>query len=208
MEEFAEIQRLTERLTDLLPHRFEVIHSLEDGTVIPVEALSEDHSIGLYAEVVPYKIRQNLGGYQSVEIADFLPRQQVERVATGVRVEWFLEYTPLRGVRFRAERLQYLEEGWWAQTAEVTYPAATVLALLSAVKSLYGAAYLYLNTELPMPLWVRPAPLDQPTPGGQVVLQARGEGRLLPTNIHTECPMEYARRWAGAARSYYRIAEP
>src|SRR5690348_13632286 len=125
MDELAEIQRLAERLSPLLPHRFEVIRSLEEDLPIPIEALSEDHSLGLYVEVVPYKLRQNLAGYQPVEIADFLPQQSWERIATGIRGEWFLEYPALRGVRFRAERLQYLEEGWWAQTSEVHYPAAT-----------------------------------------------------------------------------------
>jgi hypothetical protein len=125
----------------------------------------------------------------------------------GLRADWYLEYVPLRGVRFRAERLQYLEEGWWAVTSEVKYPAQTVLALLHLLKQRYGAAHLLINAELPMPLWLRPAPLGQDSGGVEAVVQARGEGRMLPTNIHTECPMEYASRWAEAARSYYRILE-
>ena len=207
MEALAQIQNFIERITPLLPHHFEVIAALDDGTAIPAEALSQDHSLGLYAESIPYKMRQNLAGYQLVEVADFLPRQCCERTATGTRVEWLLEYPPLQGVRFRTERLQYLEEGWWAETAEVCYPAETVLTLLHVFKTLYGTVSLCLNTELPMPLWIRSAPLGQPTTEVQAVVQARGEGRVLPTNIHTECPMEYARRWAQAARSYYRTVE-
>src|SRR5579883_3381878 len=123
MEALAPLQNLIERITPLLPHRFDVITALDDGTPIPLEALSEDHSIGLYGETIPYKMRENLAGYQWVEIADFLPQQRVARTATGARVEWFLEYPPLRDARFRTERLQYLDEGWWAETAEVYYPA-------------------------------------------------------------------------------------
>jgi hypothetical protein len=203
----AEIERLAAQVSSLIPHRFEIITRLDDGTAIPPEALSEDHSLGLYGEIVPYKMRENLAGYRQIEIADLVPQQELARSATGMRAGWFLEYPPLRDVRFRAERLQYLEEGWWAVTAEVKYPAETTLALLYTIKQLYGAAHLYLNTELPMPLWIRPAPLGEETQGAQAVIQARGEGRILSTNIHTECPMETARRWAGAARNYYRIAE-
>jgi hypothetical protein len=102
-------------------------------------------------------------------------------------------------VRFRAERLQYLGQGWWAVTSEVKYLGQTVLALLHLLKRRYGAAR------------GRPGPpsheKNRESGDAEAAVQARGEGRVLPTNIHTECPMEYARRWADAARDYYRIAE-
>lgn len=207
MQTLVEIQRLADRLATMIPHRFEVITRLPDGPEIPPEALSEDHSLGLYGEVVPYLMRQAVAGYRAVEVADLSPQVVLQRTPTGIQASWFLECPGLRGVRFRTERLQYLEDGWWATAPEVHYPAETVLAALHAVKALYGAAYLYLNTELPMPLWVRPAPLGEPVAGAQAVVQARSEGRVIPTNIHTECPMEYARRWAAACRTYYRVAE-
>jgi hypothetical protein len=206
MDTLSEIQRLAAQLTPLVPHLFTLITALDDGTAIPPEALSDDHSIGLYGDVIPYLMRQSLEGYREIEVADLLPQSIVTAGPAGADVRWFLEYPALRGVRFRSERLQYLDEGWWAVTPEVKYPANTVLAALHAVKALYGAAHLYINAELPMPLWIRPAPLAGDTPGAQAVIQARGENRLLPTNIHTECPMAYARRWAETARGYYRIA--
>lgn len=203
----AEIRKVAEQLSRVLPHSFEIITALPDGTPIPPEALSEDHTIGLYGEAIPRKMRESADGFREVEIADFLPQLVMEPTSTGASAQWFLEYPPLRDVRFRAERLQYLEEGWWAVTSEVKYPAGTVLCLLHAVKARYGSARICLNTELPMPLWVRSAPLGAGSRGVEAVVQARGEGRVLLTNIHSECPMDFARRFAEAARHYYRIAE-
>jgi hypothetical protein len=201
----AELTETAAQLSTLLPHRFDVITALSDGTAIPAEALSEDHTLGLYGDVIPRKMRENASGFREVEVADLLPRMELQRTSTGASVQWSLECPALRNVRFRAERLQYLEEGWWAVTSEVTYPAATVLGLLHVIKARYGSARLYVNTELPMPLWIRATPLDEANRGIQAVVQARGEGRVLLTNIHTECPMEFARQFATAARSYYRL---
>jgi hypothetical protein len=201
----AEIEDFATEASTLIPHRFTLITALDDGTTIPPEALSEDHSLGLYGAIIPYKMRENLSGYREIEVADLRPQQVLTATATGARLEQFLEYPPLRGVRFRAERLQYLEEGWWATIAQVTYVSRTVLALLYLVKRRYGAAQLCLNTELPMPLWIRSAPLAGEATGVQAVIQVRDENRTRPTNIHTECPMAYARRWAAQARTYYEI---
>lgn len=201
----AELTRTAEQLSELLPHRFDVITDLPDGTPIPPEALSEDHTIGLYGDVIPRKMRENAAGFREVEIADFLPQLALERTSLGVSAQWSLEYSALRNVRFRAERLQYLEEGWWAVTAEVKYPAATVLSLLHVVKARYGSVRMYVNAELPMPLWIRSAPPGESNNGVQAAVQARGEGRVLLTNIHTECPMGFARQFAAAARGYYRL---
>lgn len=183
---------------------FEVIAALGDGTAIPAEALNEDHTIGLYSPVIPRKMRENLAGFREIEVADLRPGASLSEGATGGTAEWFLEYPGLREVRFRAERLQYLEEGWWAVTREVVYPARAVLALAFAMKQQYGAVHLCLNVELPMPLWLRPASLGEETSQVQAVIQARGEGRVLFTNIHSECTLAYAAQWAEAARSYYR----
>jgi hypothetical protein len=207
----SELERFAEEASKLIPHRFEVVTGLDDGTRIPAEALSEDHTVGLYVEVIPRKMRENLDGFRSIEVADLVPQASE---AQGL----FLEYEPLRNTRFRAERLQFLEEGWWAETSEVKYPAGTVLGLMHVMKELYGAAHLCINGELPMPLWIRSAPGEEAgtvealAPGeetGRVeaVVQARGEGRVLLTNIHSECPMEFARRFAEAARGYYRLAD-
>jgi len=82
-----------------------------------------------------------------------------------------------------------------------------VLGLLRVIKQRYGSARLYVNGELPMPLLIRSAPLGEESQAVQAVVQARGEGRVLLTNIHTECPIGYARQWAEAARAYYRTVE-
>jgi hypothetical protein len=201
----AELTQVAEDLSTVLPHRFDVITALPDGTSIPPEALSEDHTIGLYGDVIPRKMRENADGFREIEVADLLPQLALERTTTGATVQWFLECPALRNVRFRAERLQYLEEGWWGVTGEVKYPAATVLGLLHVVKARYGLARIYLNTELPLPLWIRSTPLNESNPGVQAAIQARGEGRVLLTNIHTECPMDFARQFAAAARHYYRL---
>lgn len=203
----AAIEAFATEASTLIPHRFTVITALDDGTTIPTEALSEDHSIGLYGAIIPYKMRESLSGFREIEVADLVPHQVLTATAPGARVEQYLEYVPLRGVRFRAERLQYLEEGWWATIPQVKYVSLTVLALLHLVKRHYGSAHLCLHTELPMPLWIRSAPLAEEATGVQAVIQVRDENRTRPTNIHTECPMTYARRWAAQARTYYQLAE-
>lgn len=202
----VEIGIFAERAAAVIPHKFEIITSLGDGTAIPPEALSEDHTVGLYGDVVPRKMREDAAAFQEIDIADLLPQVTAEPGPTGLRGEWFLECPGLRNVRFRAEKLQYLEEGWWAVTSEVKYPAATVLALLYVMKALYGSARICLNTETPMPLWLRPTPLGEDARGVQAVVQARGEGRVLYTNIHSECTMEFARQFVDAVRGYYRTS--
>ena len=206
-ETAAEIRAVADLLAGRSAHRFDVFAALGDGTPIPVEALSEDHTIGLYGAVVPRKMRDSLGGFREVEVADFVAQRMLTGTSTGAQIEWFLEYPGLRDVRFRAERLQYLDEGWWAVTREVKYPAETVLACIHLMKERYGAAHLFLNTELPMPLWIRSDPMGKQARGVQIVIQAQGEGRILFTNIHSECTMDYARAWAEAARGYYRVPE-
>lgn len=203
----AEIEAVAGELSTALPHTFSIITTLADGSTIPPEALSEDHTIGLYRTAIPRKMRESLAGFREVDIADFLPQQIVEVTRTGSKADWFLEWPSLRNVRFRTERLQYIEEGWWAVTSEVKYPAVTVLAVMHAIKRRYGAARICLNAELPMPLWIRAAPLGQAAVGVEVAIQARGEGRTLPTNIHSECSLEAARPYAHAVRNYYRAAE-
>jgi hypothetical protein len=206
-EGLLELKRAAAEVERLLPHRFEIITALADGTPIPAEALSEDHTIGLYAGTIPRKMRDAAAGFQEVEIGDFLPQRPGRADGESASGEWHLEYPPLRGVRFRAERLQYLEEGWWAVTGEVKYPASAVLALLYVTKQRYGSAQMLVNTELPMPLWIRPGAGGKAAGAVEAVVQARGEGRVLFTNIHSECPMEYARQFAEAARGYYRLAD-
>ena len=204
----TEIGAVAALLAELLPHAFGIITALGDGTPIPEEALSEDHTIGLYGAVIPRKMRDNLEGFREIEVADLVPQTELARTPTGTRADLYLEFPGLRGVRFRAERLQYLEEGWWAVTREVKYPAEALLACSHVIKQRYDEVHLYLNGELPMPLWVRSDPLEEPARGVQIVLQARGEGRVLLTNIHSECTMDYAAQFAEAARGYYRLAEP
>lgn len=190
----------------LIPHRFDLVTSLDDGTRIPVEALSEDHTVGIYAEVAPRKMRDHLDGYREVSLAELRPVVAPAQSPAGVAHDVFLEYVPLRGVRFRAEELQYLEEGWDAALPEVKYPALSVLALTHLVGEVFGQVLVYLNGALPMPLWIRSQPIVAKETGVQVAIQARAGDRMRPTNIHTECPMAYARRWVSAARGYYEPA--
>lgn len=116
------IGAFSEAATLGVPHRFTLIRSLDDGTAIPPEALSDDHSLGVYRDVAPRKMREHLDGYERIEISDLLPKSTLEMGATGSRHEWFLEYAPLRGVQFRAEQLQYLEECWAATLSEGSIP--------------------------------------------------------------------------------------
>jgi hypothetical protein len=196
-----------EAASGLVAHRFDVITALDDGTPIPTEALSEDHTIGLYGSVAPRKMRDHAGGYRRLTIPELRPQSLVSRTPEGSRTDLFLEYVPMRGVRFRAEELQFLEEGWWARISEVKYPAVTVLTFAHLISESFGDVEIYLNPELPMPLWLRSQPLDADPVEIQVAIQARAGDRMRPTNIHTECPMDYARRWAEAARSYYDLAD-
>lgn len=197
------IREFCDHVEPLIPHRFDVIDHLDDGTVIPTEALSEDHSIGVYWDVSPRKMRERQHEYAPVQIHEFTPLETWSPTIAGARHEWYLEYSPMRGVRFRAEWLQYLEDGWDASLATVTYPAATAITLANVLSSRYGGAFLYFNRTTPMPLWLRSRPMGSEEVGISVVVQVQSGGRMSPTNIHTECPLEYARRWKDQARSYF-----
>ncbi|MCC6446982.1 MAG: hypothetical protein IT210_26455 [Armatimonadetes bacterium] len=193
------IERFARLAEQVLPHRFDIIEQLDDGTRIPSEALSEDHTIGLYYEQIPLKMLDEEEAFIEVGWDDF-ERQ------TGPDGD-YLEYAPLRHVRFRAEKMQYLTEGWWVTTPCVRYPAATAEALARLMEESYGEAHLYLHPKMPMPLWIRTESKGQDYEGVQAVIQARGPDRMLPVNIHTEVTMEYARRWEELARSYYLLAD-
>ena len=199
--------QIIRELTPLLPHRFDKISALGDGTAIPIEALSEDHTIGIYGQLIPRLMRNCLAEFQEVQLSDFIPQTASISTATGYKTDLYLEYPPLRNTRFRTEKLQYIEYGWWAITSEVKYPLLTVLTIAYLMKKLYGVIHLYINATTPMPLWLRSTPMNIETPHPQVVIQARGEDRILFTNIHTECSIEYSRQWAEAIKKYYRISE-
>jgi hypothetical protein len=187
----------------LLAHRFDVVVALDDGTAIPPEALSEDHTIGIYGDVAPRKMREHVDGYRLASLQELRLQSRMTSTPEGWKTELFLEHAGLRGVRFRAEDLQYLEDGWWATISEVKYPAVTVLILAHLIQESVGESYVYLNDRLPMPLWIRSRPLESPNVEVQVAIQVRAGDRMRPTNIHTECSIEYGRRWVEAARSYY-----
>jgi hypothetical protein len=193
----------------MLPHHFDVVDSLGEDTSIPVEALSEDHSIGIYSSVPPRKMREHQDSYCRVDIAELLLQTQLTFHVTGVRYESYLEYVPLRGVRFRVEELQYLEQGWGATLSEVKYPTNTVLVLLYLVMDRYGSVFLYLNKRSPMPLWIRATPIGELDSSVQCAIQARSGDRMRPTNIHTDVTIEYARRWADGVQEFFeRSPEP
>lgn len=202
--EMSTIRDFADAAEAVIPHRFEIIDRLADGTAIPVEALSEDHSIGIYAGVAPRKMREQENGYVRTRPEAFVSRLRSHATPSGMDIRSFIEYVPLRGVRFRAEKLQYLEEGWTATIPEVVYPTHSVLALMNLVHERFGEAFLYLNTTLPMPLWLRSHAIGEPA-AVQVALQAYAGGRIRPTNIHSECTMEYARAWVEDARGYFEI---
>jgi hypothetical protein len=207
MDDVATIRQFATAADLLLPHRFDVLEALPDGPTIPAEALSEDHTIGIYCGTSPRKMRDHRAGYRPIDVADFALLETMQRTPFGVRLEAYLEYVPLRGVRFRTEELQYLEEGWWASLPEVKYPAHTTLTLLHLVKEAFGEVHSYLNPDRPMPLWIRAAPLDTAEPVLQFAVQARSGDSMRPTNIHTEAPMDYARRWVDGVHVFFPEAE-
>lgn len=205
MDDALTVKAIAHGAANLVSHRFEVIDTLLDGSRIPVEALSEDHSIGIYGAVAPRKMRDHIGGYTAVDISELRPTRAVTATPFGAEFREHLEYVPLRGVRFRAEQLQYIEDGWDATLEEVKYPLYTTVALMNLVAEAFGSAHLYLHRTLPMPLWIRTDPLGVEPARGQIAIQVTATGRMRPTNIHTECSMEYARQWVAAARDYYDI---
>lgn len=205
MDDATTVRALAHGAANLVSHRFDVIDTLLDGSRIPVEALSEDHSVGIYGSVAPRKMRDHVDGYAAVDLAELRPNLELATTPFGAKYQEVLEYVPLRGVRFRAEDLQYIEEGWAATLVEVKYPLYTTLALLHLVAEAFGSARLYLNRRLPMPLWIRSEPLGEEPARAQIAIQVTATGRMRPTNIHTECSMEYARQWVTAARDYYDL---
>ena len=199
----AELLKETGRqLTPLIGHEFSVIDEIEPGVKCPLEALSGDHTVGIYLDVIPLKMREHLSGFQEISVADLRPQKST---SDGME-RLFLEAESMRLSRFRAEWLQYLETGWEAYVDEVKYPCQEVLGTAHFMKSVYGDAHIYLNTEVPMPLWIRPRAISSKLNGEmpQIVIQGRSLDRIIFTNIHTEVSMEFARRWADAVHGYYK----
>jgi len=60
----AEIEAVAAEVSTLLPHTFSIVTTLADGSTIPAEALSEDHTIGLYRTAIPRKMRESLDGFK------------------------------------------------------------------------------------------------------------------------------------------------
>lgn len=203
MDDATTVMTLAQGAANLVSHRFDVIDTLLDGSRIPVESLSEDHSIGIYGVVAPRKMRDHVDGYAAVDLTDLRPGRELTATPFGADYQELLEYVPLRGVCFRAEELQYIEDGWDATLVEVKYPLYTTMALMHLVAEAFGSARLYLHRTLPMPLWIRSEPLGEEPARAQIAIQVTAKGRMRPTNIHTECSMEYARQWVAAARDYY-----
>lgn len=194
---------LVPQLEAAVPHRMTFIDRLEPDLPIPPEALSEDHSLGAYVVCLPRKMRDHLDGYVPIEVADLRVGWSMRTDAMGARTVMLLEHPGLDGVRFRAAELQYLEgEDWWCTTPSVGWPAGTVVSLLHMFKRTFGRVVMLAHPGLPHPLWLRAALPPEPSPV-DVVVQARAPDRVLPTNIHTECPWRFAQRFAPQVRQYY-----
>lgn len=204
-------------LEPIIGHQFSIIDEIEPGVKVPIEALSGDHTVGLYLDVIPRKMRDQVSGFREITLGDLRPHISPGEECRNVA---YLEAEGLRSGRFRAEWLQYLEDGWWAYVDEVKYPAVEVLGSVYYMKQTYGQAHIYLHPTVPMPLWIRPTPLSESgndlpqraqdraekanDPFVQIVIQARCRDSIVFTNIHTEVSMTYASRWAGAVHGYYK----
>ena len=188
------LQKIGNALNQIINHNFDVIEETEPGKPSPIEALSGDHMIGIYFDIIPRKMREKLSGFKKIEIHDLLPQKD------------FLEAEKMRGCRFQAADLQYLETDWTAYTDEVKYKTLDVLGCAHYIKKEHGNVYIYLNDEIPMPLWLRSVPLGEPLSpeAPQIVIQAMSLDKPIFTNIHTEMSVEYARLWAEDARGYYK----
>ena len=198
-----------DKLGALTGHKFDVIECIEPGVPSPPESLSEDHMIGIYLDAAPKKMMVRQHEFHQVDICDFLPKLEKAGENGLVADTLFLEMERMRGCRFQAADLQYLEADWTAFVDEVKYTAAEVMGCAYYIKKIFGEVFIYFNNNIPMPLWIRPVPLNINLNPEllQIAIQARSLSKPIFTNIHTEVSMEYARQWAEAARGYYKICE-
>jgi hypothetical protein len=203
MAKIEAMKKICKDLGVIVGQGFDVIECVEPGVPSPLEALSKDHMIGVYFDAIPMKMTAQLSGFREARIHELLPRIEDFR---GNPRELFLEMEGMRGCRFQAASLQYLEEDWAAYADEVKYLASDVMGCAYYMGKTFGGVHIYLNDALPMPLWMRPAPISETLEPEcpQIAIQARSLDRPIFTNIHTVVSMEYARRWAAAARGYYK----
>ena len=193
------IEELAEQLGPVVGHRFDMIDVINPGGLrIPAEGLAEDHTMGIYCERMPRKMLEASGSFTEIRLAELYPQRGGEGVA-------YLEYAPLRGVEFQAEKLQYLKEGFLARVAECKYKAGQVLGTLYVMNKVYGDYHIYVNTRLPMPLWIRPNEMGDRELLPQVAIQAFSGDRCTPTNIHVDVPKECAALYYEACRNYYEV---
>lgn len=181
-----------------IEQEFDIIDEVEPGVPMLPEGLSRAHTAGIYCQAIPLKMREHLDGFEQINICELMPQFLNGTVA-------YLEYVPLRNVKFRAEWLQYIEEGFAATVDEVKYPAKSVLGALHAMWQIYGEVYIYMHKTIPMPLWIRSVDkeIDDPT-RPSICLQAYAGDHFIPTNIHVEVGMEYARCWVPGVHTYYK----
>lgn len=199
------LERAGTELGPVIGHWFDIITETEPGVPSPVEALSGDHMVGLYRDIAPRKMREQRTGFVQITPEDLRPK--AENVDGGDTL--YLEAVSMRKSRFFAADLQYIEENWLAMVDEVKYGAREVLGSAWLMKHTFGKVFIYLNTRLPMPLWIRPVPLDAGLQADmfQIVIQGRSLNAPIFTNIHTEVSMVWARQWAKAVHGYYKKVE-
>jgi len=198
MDYKAILEAFGKKVGSAIEQSFDVIDEVQPGVPMLPEALSTDHTVGIYCQAIPLKMREHLDGFERISLEELKPQ-------FDGKAAMYLEYEPLQGVQFRAEWLQYIEEGFAAMVDEVKYSAKAVLGAIWATKQAYGEVYIYLHKTIPMPLWIRSTPLgveDASRPS--ICLQAYSGDSFIPTNIHVEVDMEYARVWVPGVHTYYK----
>ena len=193
------IKEFMELLEKAVDKPFEIINEVEPGVKMETEALSSDHTIGIYCKLLPLKVREQLDGFKKIHISELLP------ICNNGSVEYF-ECIKLRKAKFRSEWLQYIEEGFDATVDEVKYPALSVLGTLHVLYNRFNNANIFLNDKVPMPLLLSPEPIREIGNGlfPAICIQAYSGTSPIPTNIHVEVSMEYARIWVPGVHTYYK----
>ena len=124
-------------------------------------AISRDRVVALAPEGA-WERKLGAGKLVEVSIADFFP--EVVRYGTEVvHVVFYLKY------RFPKPVYDTLHG---REVQEVSYRAIPLLAAIHVIKRLYGRVHLYLNSERPAPIIVRPNPLGQ-NKGFEIVIAPR-----------------------------------
>ena len=135
-------------------------------TTKPGFAMDEAKVLGIGLVGSPGAPRLDRGAYSEVELSDFLPEMVSYGEKATMRVAFYLEYPPLRGIEYRLKDQT-------KKASKVSYNAVALIGFANLFKEVYGQVHIYIDERSPMPLFIRGRPLTAEYSGFEAYIAPR-----------------------------------